>query len=41
MTKQEIDEVIDSYTNPILFKMDGNGFVKDSEGNLIKNFEVN
>lgn len=41
MTKEEIDEIIDSYTNPIIFKMDEGGqFIKDSEGNLIKNFEL-
>lgn len=41
MTKQEIDEIIDSYTNPVLFKMDDNGaFVKDNQGNLIRNFEI-
>lgn len=41
MTKQEIDEIIDSYTNPFLFKQDDLGsFIKDSEGNLIRNFEI-
>jgi N-acetyl sugar amidotransferase len=41
MSKEEIDAVIDSFTNPILFKQDENGaFEKDNEGNLIKNFEV-
>lgn len=42
LSKSEIDEVINSYTNPILFKSDENGeFVRDSEGNLIRNFEIN
>lgn len=41
MTKNEIDFVIDSFTNPVLFKQDKNGkFIKDAEGNLIKNFEL-
>jgi hypothetical protein len=41
MSKAEIDEIIDSYTNPILFKMNDNGtFAKDSDGNLIRNFEI-
>lgn len=42
MTKNEIDNIIDSYTNPVLFKMDNNGeFERDSDGNLIKIFEIN
>ena len=41
MTKEEIDEILDSYTNSVLFKMNDDGvFEKDSEGNLIKNFEI-
>lgn len=41
MTKEEIDSILDSFTNPILFQQDENGnFLKDSEGNLIRNFEV-
>jgi N-acetyl sugar amidotransferase len=41
MTKKEIDDVIDSFTNPILFKQDVNGrFEKDERGNLIRNFEI-
>ncbi len=41
LTKAEIDEVINSYTNPILFKTDEDGvFIKDAEGNLIRNFEI-
>ena len=40
-SKIEIDKVIDSFTNPILFDQDENGnFKKDFEGNLIRNFEV-
>lgn len=41
MTKEEIDEILDSYTNPVLFKMNDEGeFEKDSKGNLIRNFEI-
>lgn len=41
MTKQEVDHIIDSYTNPILFKMNSDGkFEKDANGNLIRNFDV-
>ena len=41
MTKEEIDAILDSFTNPILFQQDENGnFKKDSQGNLIRNFEV-
>lgn len=41
MSKEEIDSVIDSYTNPVLFKMAEDGtFVKDNEGNLIRNFDI-
>ena len=41
MTRQEIDEVIDSYTNPILFKMNNDGeFERDSFGNLIMIHEI-
>ena len=41
LNKVEIDNVIDSFTNPILFKQDISGnFQRDEEGNLIKNFEV-
>lgn len=42
MSKIEIDDVIDSYTNPVLFKMNDDGvFEKDKDGNLIRNFEIN
>ena len=41
MTKEEIDAILDSYTNPVLFKMNDDGaFAKDAEGNLIRNFEI-
>jgi N-acetyl sugar amidotransferase len=41
LTKEEIDEVIDSYTNPILFKTDEEGkFLRDDWGNLVRNFEI-
>ena len=42
MSKQEIDEVIDSFTNSVLFAQDASGkFIKDKNGNLQRNFEVN
>lgn len=41
MTKEEVDEIIDSYTNPVLFKRNEDGTVaKDGNGNLIRNFEI-
>lgn len=41
MSKEEIDTVLDSFTNPILFAQNEDGsFKKDSEGNLVRNFEV-
>lgn len=41
MSKVEIDEILDSYTNPVLFKMNDDGvFEKDSNGNLIRNFGI-
>jgi N-acetyl sugar amidotransferase len=41
MSKDEIDSIIDSYTNPVIFKQNDNGsFMKDIDGNLIKNFEI-
>jgi N-acetyl sugar amidotransferase len=41
LTKSEIDKTIDSFTNPILFKQDGQGnFLRDQGGNLIRNFEI-
>lgn len=37
----EIDEIIDSYTNPFIFKQGSNGeFIRDDNGNLVKNFEI-
>ena len=42
MTKREIDQILDSYTNPVLFKMNDDGsFARDNDGNLIRNFEIN
>lgn len=41
MSKVEVDNVIDSFTNPIIFKQDENGFFnRDSDGNLIRNFDI-
>tara|TARA_R100001143_G_C3360947_1_gene135565 strand:+ start:3978 stop:5132 length:1155 start_codon:yes stop_codon:yes gene_type:complete len=41
MSKQEIDHVIDSFTNPILFKQNNDGdFLRDEAGNLIRTFEI-
>ena len=41
LPKEEIDSVIDSYTNPILFKKNEDGtFARDNEGNLLRNFEI-
>jgi N-acetyl sugar amidotransferase len=41
MSKEEIDEIIDSFTNPILFQQNKDGsFAKDADGNLIRNFEI-
>ncbi len=41
MSKEEIDAVIDSFTNSILFAQDDNGnFKRDADGNLVRNFEV-
>ena len=41
MSKEEVDSIIDSYTNPVIFKQNDDGiFMKDEKGNLIKNFEI-
>ena len=41
LSKSEIDSIIDSYTNPILFEQNKDQtFVKDSDGNLIKKFSI-
>ena len=41
MTRIEIDSILDSFTNPILFEQDEQGnFKKDSDGNLIRTFEI-
>lgn len=40
MTIEEVDEVIDSFTNSVLFKIDEKGgFLRDSDKNLILNWE--
>jgi N-acetyl sugar amidotransferase len=40
MSKDEVDSVVDSYTNPFIFEQNIDGsFVKDTEGNLIKKFK--
>tara|TARA_B100001093_G_scaffold163236_1_gene155610 strand:- start:6167 stop:7315 length:1149 start_codon:yes stop_codon:yes gene_type:complete len=42
LSKSEIDDVIDSFTNPVLFKQDEKGqFKRDKEFNLIPNFKLN
>lgn len=41
MSKEAIDEVIDSYTNSVIFAQDEDGaFLRDSDGNLIRNFQL-
>ncbi len=41
LSKSEIDAIIDSFTNPILFKQDESGaFLKNANGDLIKTFEI-
>jgi N-acetyl sugar amidotransferase len=41
MSKSEVDAIIDSFTNSILFEQDEYGnFVRDADGNLKRNFEV-
>jgi len=41
MSKAEIDSVIDSFTNPILFKKnEDESFTRDADGNLIRHFEI-
>lgn len=40
MTKEEIDMILDSFTNPVLFAQDEEGnFLKDAQGNLVRNFD--
>lgn len=42
MEKEEVDRIIDSFTNPILFKADDEGnFMRDEDFNLILNFPIN
>jgi N-acetyl sugar amidotransferase len=41
MSNDEINAILDSYTNPVLFKMNDDGtFDKDDKGNLIRNFAI-
>ena len=41
LSKKEIDDVIDSFTNPILFRQSENGdFVRDKDFNLIPLFKI-
>lgn len=41
MAKEEIDKIIDSFTNPLLFKKDANEkFLRDENFNLIPSFKV-
>lgn len=41
MDKNEIDDIIDSFTNPLLFETDENGiFIRDKDFNLIKKFRI-
>lgn len=41
MSKKEIDAVIDSYTNPVIFATNDDGtFKRDSDGNLVRNFSI-
>lgn len=41
LSKEEIDNIIDSYTNPVLFKQNSDGsFARDEEGNLIRSIQV-
>ena len=41
MSKNEINLVIDYYTNPVIFKQNPDGtFMRDDDGSLIKNFEI-
>ena len=41
LSKAEIDKVLDSFTNPVLFEQDDDGnFKKDAFDNLIRNFEI-
>jgi len=41
LSKDEIDRVIDSYTNPVLFEQEIDGiFKRDLHGNLVKSFSI-
>ncbi len=40
ISKNEVDKIIDSFTNPVLFAQDQQeNFLRDGEGNLIRNFK--
>ncbi len=40
LSREEIDKVIDSFTNPMLFRTDEVGnFLHDADGNLIRNYQ--
>jgi N-acetyl sugar amidotransferase len=41
MSRDEVDSIVDSYTNPLIFSQNEDGeFARDGEGNLVKNFEI-
>jgi N-acetyl sugar amidotransferase len=41
MSKEEVDNIIDTFTNPILFFQNEDGtFLRDKSGNLIRNYEI-
>lgn len=41
LSKEEIDSVIDSYTNAVLFKKNPDGkFARQADGSLVRNFEI-
>ena len=41
LTKNTIDKVIDSFTNPLLFEQDENGnFKRDNNFNLIRTYKI-
>ena len=41
MSKEEVDAIIDSFTNPLLFiRNDDGSFLRDEDGNLVRNHEI-
>ena len=41
MSKEEVDGIIDAFTNPVIFLQDENGkFKRDADGNLIRSYEI-